>query len=176
MTCWLTYHPPQIFSWTTYAGCSPISVSNSWVSNGATFSFLVKFLLLWGLPFVNAVAYLLTGEHGSQHATPLFKHLHWLPIYYRAGLKVCELIYEVLNNLGSVYPHILIFEVKHWEHLQGCHWSSLKLRRFIGLQHKTESIFPVLWSGTFCFTLLEKVTENFSMPPGLCRWVWKHLW
>ena len=69
--------------------------------------------LLMGLPacqiaklqrIQNIAARIVTKNSGRyEHATPLLKSLHWLPVRYRIGLKVLMLAYRCLTGTAPLY-------------------------------------------------------------------------
>lgn len=51
----------------------------------------------------NAAARLVIGLKYSDHITPAFIELHWLPIKQRITYKLCLLVYKSLNGLAPPY-------------------------------------------------------------------------
>uniref|UniRef100_A0A8C2CFE3 Complement component 5 n=1 Tax=Cyprinus carpio TaxID=7962 RepID=A0A8C2CFE3_CYPCA len=51
----------------------------------------------------NAAARFLKGKRKFDHATPLLRSLHWLPINFRIDFKILLLVFESLNDLASSY-------------------------------------------------------------------------
>ena len=58
----------------------------------------------------NAAAKLIMLARKRDHATPLLKQLHWLPMAYRCKFKVLVLTFKVLNGEAPVYLRPLISE------------------------------------------------------------------
>ncbi len=51
----------------------------------------------------NAAARFLKGCKKFDHAMPLLRSLHWLPVQYRIEYKILLLVYKSLNNLAPSY-------------------------------------------------------------------------
>ena len=60
----------------------------------------------------NSAARLVCKARKSEHVTPLFKSLHWLPISARIQYKVCTLCYKSLHNEGPQYLSDLLTPYK----------------------------------------------------------------
>ena len=48
----------------------------------------------------NSAARIISGAWKYDHITPVFKELHWLPVYLRIQYKIILLTYKSLNGLG----------------------------------------------------------------------------
>lgn len=51
----------------------------------------------------NAAARFLKGKRKFDHATPLLRSLHWLPINFRIDFKILLLVFKSLNDLAPSY-------------------------------------------------------------------------
>ncbi len=51
----------------------------------------------------NSAARLITHTRKNDHITPIFYHLHWLPVSLRINYKILILTYKALHNLGPTY-------------------------------------------------------------------------
>ena len=51
----------------------------------------------------NAAARLILESRKSDHAIPLLKDLHWLPISQRIDFRVSSLVYKCLHNMAPSY-------------------------------------------------------------------------
>ncbi len=65
----------------------------------------------------------------SEHITPVFGSLHWLPVTFRIDFKVLLLIYKSLNGLGPKYISDMLTEYKPNRPLRSLVSSPLEIPR-----------------------------------------------
>ncbi len=64
---------------------------------------IAKSQISWLQVVQNSAARFLKGCKKFDHATPLMRSLHWLPVQYRIEFKILLLVYKSLNNQALSY-------------------------------------------------------------------------
>ena len=98
----------------------------------------------------NAAAKLILLGKKREHATPLMKKLHWLPIIYRSEYKILVLTYKVLNGTAPVYLSELLTKHMPCRSLRSANENLLKRPRIPPNKYSERTfsqLAPSLWNG-----------------------------
>jgi len=59
----------------------------------------------------NATARLVSGAHRRDHAMPLLRSLHWLPVGQQVIFKTAVLVWKCIHGVAAVYQQELCTQV-----------------------------------------------------------------